>query len=600
MTYPRHGEELPNGFHVGDLVTYTSHGSTRYGVLVPTPERWARRDRGEPSGRQAKWSARWSNTEFGARRGYDEYDPENCDESYTTRDATLVSTYDGVRVAGTITSTEGSTTMSVTVNGEMLSADMQPEEIVEGQEYRVIYTRDYHNFEFIGRARQTCTLGQSISMEIVRWVRENGSWNEQQYPVGYVWGVSSNTRTTTDPQNLILPAAPPAPPEPTDSTFDEQAGEFLPHNGEVPTSGAIVRGMNTDTREVEGLFLRMDGEEEATIEAKRRRTVRANGTRGEWEVYENTSRRNIRVAGATIFKPGATPADMPEIFYERVSDPIEDRGASLTPGEVVSAVGYSQSDYVFRGTFLRTVGTDGRVRIMATHRSRMDTYSTDGIYSWVKLGTPTEVTAWMDRSEARQRWNRAGYRWTPLAPGVKPVDPAFDPKRKTPNSGMGIGDMVVGVMSTSRDTVSNWVRGEIVKWRGSNPVVRVTDKMESSKKVGAEVEVISGDTYPALADPKGADPEAFKNTLRMYLIGRHKHGDFCQGGLNTMLSAFGIPLYEKRRRATLVVSVDYDPNSTDMYEVQRQLQSGMAGVSGISIGERDGADFEVEADVTAG
>lgn len=492
--------------------------------------------------------------------------------------------------------------MSITLNGETLSADMQPEQIVEGQEYRVIYTRDYHNFEFIGRALADGSLGRSIRMEIVRWVRESadGSWGERQYPVGYVWGAASNTRTHTDPQNLILPVTPPAPPTPTDSAFDGQQGEFLPHDGQVPESGSIVRGLNTDTRQVEGLFLRMDGEAEATVEAKRRRRVNSNGTFGEWESYENTTRRNVRVEGATVFKPGATPADMPEIFYERGAV-VDDRGESLRVGDVVSAVGYSKSDHIYRGTFVRTHSdAGGRVVIMATHSFRStDVYNTDGIYPWVKLSSPTEVTVWMDRSEARQRWNRAGWRWAPLAPGVKPLDPAFDPKRKTSHTGMGIGDVVVG-RTGGRDTVSSWVRGEIVKWHGSSPVVKVTDKMESAHKVGAEVVVDAGDTYPALADPKGADPDEFKKTLRLYLIGRHKHGDFCQGGLNTMLAAFGIPLYEKRRRSTMVVTIDYDPNGTDLYEVQRQLQANMSNVSGVQISERDGTDFEIEADVTAG
>jgi len=598
MSHPRLGERMPNGFHIGDLVTYGRPDNLTYGFVTATPRRYGQE--GWAHGDDHTW-AWWANTGGGqeaaeeqwiraARRGFE------GGETWTeTDEVTLVRRYNGD------VTQEGSTPM-VDFNGEQISIDMQPEEFIEGQEYRVIYIRDYHNFEFIGRATQNATPGRTARFEILRWVRENeqAGWSNRQYPTGHAWSASSLRRTAhaSDVNVIILPATPPPPPEPTDTTFDGQRGEFLPHEGQIPEHGTIVRGLNSDTRQIEGTFIAMDGEGAATLRAQRRRRVNSNGTFGEWEAYENTPSRQVRVAGATVFKAGATPADQPEVHYRRGAA-IEDRGGSLVRGAIVSAVGYNQSDNVWRGAFQRRIGTDGRVVILATHRAQMDTYNTDGVYEWAKID-PREITVWMDRNEARQGWNRAGYHWEPLAPGEKPVDPQFDPARKTQHTGMGIGDMVVGTVSSSRDTVGNWVRGEIIKWKRSNPVVRVTDKMESSKKVGDEVEVIAADTYPALADPKGADPDEFKKTLRLYLIGRHKHGDFCRGGLNTMLAAFGIPLYETRRQATVVVTVDYDPNSVDLYQVQSQLASGMAGVNGITISEREGNDFEVEADVTGG
>jgi len=146
------------------------------------------------------------------------------------------------------------------------------------------------------------------------------------------------------------------------------------------------------------------------------------------------------------------------------------------------------------------------------------------------------------------------------------------------------------------------VKGEIFKWdvRYGRPIVKVTDPMESSKKVGDEVALTPDDVYPAMADPAAVSAEEYKKTLRLYLIGRHKRGDFCRGGLNTMLAAHGIPLYETRRRAQMVVTVDYDPNTTDLNSVRRDLQRQMAGVQGLSFSERSGEDIEltVESDRT--
>jgi hypothetical protein len=277
-------------------------------------------------------------------------------------------------------------------------------------------------------------------------------------------------------------------------------------------------------------------------------------------------------------------------------------------GDILSAKEHYGSDRdVFRGQVMRKVNEHGEWTILATEMARLSTVQqATGVYDWQPIA-PREIHVVAVWSDGDRGYDRAGHVWTKLTPGVKPVDPAYDPTRKTPYTGQKIGDVVVGLLKDQdgrRDTVSSWVRGEIVKWnvRYGRPIIKVTDKMESTKKVDAEVELVPEDTYPAMADPSAVSPEEYKKTLRLYLIGRHKRGDFCRGGLNTMLAAHGIPLYETRRRAQMVVTVDYDPNETDLYTVQQDLRRKMAGVSGLTFSERSGEDIELnlESDVTTG
>lgn len=578
--HERHGELLPNGYHVGDLVSYEGGDGPNYGHVVPS--RYPSDSR--PS--EMVW-ALWSHSGEGAlERARDRYrrEPGSRPTWTGTGSTTLVERYDGTEGENMMTEQQGSW-VPATESG-----------VPNGARFRV-----YHD----SRGQSPANPDEFAYEGVMRdWSRRdvtytgNGTYtySRNDLPVDIDgWDALMGHEHYA----YFVPAE-----MPMDEAYDGQKGAFVGHDGQVPESGTIVRGMNTDTRQIEGLFLRMDGEAEATIEAKRRRRRLTDGTFSEWEGYENTARRNIRVAGAEVFKPGATPETPAEVHYGRTT-PIgsEADNAELAIGDVVSARGYDDARYVYRGAISRQPDRNGRIYINATHRCRLaDPYSTSGVYNWSPIDQ-TEIRIYMDWSEGRELWDRAGWKWEKLAPGQKPVDPQFDPNRKTPHTGMKIGDLVVGLRTNGgRDTVSSWIRGEIVKWdtRNGHPIVRVTDPMESGGKVGQEFPVSKADVYPALADPKNADPEEFKKTLRLYLIGRHKHGDFCRGGLNTMLAAFGIPLYETRRVATMVVTVDYDPNNTDLYQVQRQLQSSIRGVNGLSLDEREGREVEVESDVTAG
>lgn len=583
--HERHGELLPNEYHVGDLVSYEGAEGPVFGHVVPSPQRYDT----EPSEMVwALWSSSGGTPESRrtqAERRY-EQNPLTVRPTWIgVGSVILIERYNEMQGGETMTEQQG-TWVPATESG-----------VPNGARFRV-----YHVAE-----RQSPANPDEFAYEGV--MRD---WSRRD--VTYTGNGTYTYRRNDLPVDIdgwdalmghehyayFVPAE-----MPMDEAYDGQKGAFVGHDGQVPESGTIVRGMNTDTRQIEGLFLRMDGEAEATIEAKRRRRRLADGTFGEWEGYENTARRSIRVAGAEVFKPGATPETPTEVYYSRVTSICSEvDNAALAVGDVVSARGYDDSRYVYRGAISRQPERNGRIYINATHRCHLaDPYSTSGVYNWMSLGGEVEVRIYMDWSEGWELWDRAGWKWEKLAPGQKPVDPQFDPSRKTPHTGMKIGDLVVGLRTNGgRDTVSSWIRGEIVKWdtRNGHPIVRVTDPMESGGKVGQEFPVSKADVYPALADPKNADPEEFKKTLRLYLIGRHKHGDFCRGGLNTMLAAFGIPLYETRRVATMVVTVDYDPNNTDLYQVQQQLQSSIRGVNSLSLNEREGREIEVESDVTGG
>lgn len=381
-----------------------------------------------------------------------------------------------------------------------------------------------------------------------------------------------------------------------ETTHAGDRGTFVAHDGAMPEVGTVVRAFAVDNRnrQLEGLFLSADVTAGiAVIEAKRRRQRRGDGTFTDWENYAGRARRNIRIEGAEVFKPGA--AAKPTLVRRKAIENQEDQNA-ITPGMILSARGANGGGYVYRGEVL-SARSGGQVRVYATERARKDPYTKDSTYNWEPFG-PREIDVHCTWSDGREGYAAAGWLWEMSGPSVKRVDPAFDPNRKTPHTGMKIGDLVVGLARENeygRDTVSSWVKGVIFKWdtRYGRPIVKVTDPMESTHAVDQEVTLVPEDTYPAMADPATVSPEEFKRTLRLYLIGRHKRGDFCRGGLNTMLAAHGIPLYETRRRAVMQVTVDYDPNVTDLYAVQTDLRRKMTGVRGLSFSERSGEDIEL-------
>lgn len=596
------GELLPNGFHVGDYVTYTRtnganperSGYVTYNTALDAV--WATFDDSTSNS-----LARFERGELG---------------SYLrpVSRATLLRRFDG---APSDTTTEGSTTMTEAVefwfHGEPLTNSMRATEIVEGQEYRLIYPRDHHNFELIGRAMHSYTpqRGRSMSFEVTGWPRPQGStWSEASHPIGSTWRVDWDVQPGDYSYSFFIPVGvrgevPSA--EVQEEAHDGTKGAFLPHNGEMPEPGTIVRGMVPGTtRQVEGLFLRLD-DDHAVIERKRKRNVSASGKFGEWETYANTGRVRLTVSGAEVFKAGASkPAEAVWTRMRGITSSSAEARAEV--GQIISAPSYATMHEnrieIYRGEVTNSHGYGGEYTIRATEKATVNRRDLVGEYKFQPI-PEEEIMVYATFSEARNGLARGAYLWEKLAPGQKPVDPAFDPKRKTTHTGMGIGDLVVGLMyGGGRDTVSCWVKGEIFKWevRYGRPVVKVTDPMESGKKVGEEIALSGDDTYPAMADPANVSPEEYKKTLRLYLIGRHKRGDFCRGGLNTMLAAHGIPLYETRRRAQLLVTVDYDPNETDLYSVQSALSRQLAHVSGLSFSERSGEDIELtlESDTTQG
>jgi hypothetical protein len=591
--YERHGEQLPNGLRVGDLVTYTGLDGPRYGVVLPTPERWTGHSRLGLDGHV--WCV-WADDEARALDNYRRYDSERPFESYRDGPVTLIRHI----------TNEGSNTVSIQFRGETLSAEDQPVEVVAGRQYRLVYPQDHHNFEFIGTAMNSERVDSANTrFEIVRWVHENNGWNSSAYNVGYVWNAVASQRSSTC-TCLILPySETETPASSSDSAYDGTPGEFEPHDGHAPEPGTIVRGFSSanSSRQVEGVFLRLTGSE-ARVDRKRKRTKRADGTFSSWETYTVGGSVSVAIEGATIFKPGASATSTPG-FTRTTPITSREENATVTVGMILSARGVEERGHIYRGE-VTEVGTNGRFTLNATHYSVVrDSYSTSGSYAWLPMASGTAMLVIADWSEGRERWDRAGWLWERLAPGQKPVDPAYDPKRKTPFTGMKIGDIVVGLrVNGGRDTVSSWARGELVKWnvREGNPIIKVTDPMESGAEVGKEVTLYRDDTYPALADPKNSDPEEFKKVLRAYLIGRHKRSDMCRGGLNTMLAAFGLPLYETRRRAVMNMTVEYDPNEVDLYSVQQNLRRGLPGVSGLSFSEQSGEDVElsVQSDISIG
>jgi hypothetical protein len=597
------GELLPNGFHVGDYVTYTRPSGAHYersGYVTYNMEPdavWATFDDNTSDS-----LARFERGELG---------------SYLrpVSRATLLRRHDGS--APSDTTTEGSTTMTEAVefwfHGEPLTNSMRATEIVEGQEYRLIYPRDHHNFELTGRARHSYTpsRGRSMSFEITGWPRPQGStWSEASHPVGSTWRVDWDVQPGDYSYSFFIPVGvhgtvPSA--EIQEEAHNGVKGAFLPHSGEMPEVSAIVRGMVAGTnRQVEGLFLRGDGES-LVVERKRKRAKKADGTFGDWEAYANVGRVTLTAEGAEVFKAGASkPAEAVWTRMRGITSSSPDARAEV--GQIISAPSYATMHEnriaIYRGEVTNSHGYSGEYTIRATEKATVNRRDAVGVYDFKPI-PEEEIMVYATFSEARNGLARGAYLWEKLAPGQKPVDPAFDPKRKTSYTGLGIGDLVVGLMhGGGRDTVSSWVKGEIFKWdvRNNRPIVKVTDKMESTKKVGDEATLHSDDVYPAMADPSAVSPEEYKKTLRLYLIGRHKRGDFCRGGLNTMLAAHGIPLYETRRRAQLLVTVDYDPNETDLYTVQSALSRQLAHVSGLSFSERSGEDIELtlESDTTQG
>lgn len=505
--------------------------------------------------------------------------------------------------------------MTFTFHGEEIDPASAVRSLEEGQEYRVLYLNEYHNFEFIGRARSSVAHlnVRSARFEIVRWVHENGSWGEGTYPAGYVWGASVSDARSTSPQCLVFPLATTDEPVETvvstDSNYAGEPGEFVPHNNEMPEPGTVVRGFaeNNPSRQVEGLFLRMLDDGGAQVERKRKRLKRGNGTFTSWENYANTGRATVQIEGALVFKAGAAPSAPTLTRTVAIEGARVDRNRAEV-GEIISAPTEYDPSVVYRGKVTSVHSYTGPYTIAATEKATLhggQGAATDGVYTWETIPEQS-ITVYATFANGIDKQNRAGWKWEFVGPGApKRTDPAFDPNRATEYTKQKIGDLVVARRATGgngRDTVSSWLKGTIIKWdtRHGAPIVKVTDKMESNLSEGDEVMVVSEDVYPALADPKSADPEEFKKTLRLYLIGRHKRGDFCQGGLNTMLAAHGIPLYETRRRAKMVITVDYDPNSTDLYQVREGLRRAVSGVTGLSLDERSGEEFEVESDVTAG
>lgn len=393
-----------------------------------------------------------------------------------------------------------------------------------------------------------------------------------------------------------------------ETAYDGRVGTFAAHGGTIPDPGTVVRGiaLGSTRRQLEGVLISVDATAgTATIVAKRKRDRVSGASFGEWAPYTTTVRRQIKIDGAEVFTPEPKAA---LVRTTAICDEADQR--AIPVGGILSALRSGgvqlREDYVYRGTVL-TADLTGGASIRSTERAltRPDAVTGDE-YAWEAI-PERNVDVHCHWASGRLGRMDAGWLWeysTTAAGSVPRPDPALDPDKKTPLTGMKIGDMVVGLRPAyGRDTVASWVKGTIVKWdlRNQNPIVRVTDPMESDAEVDSEVSVRDTDTYPALADPKNSDPEEFKKTLRNYLIGRHKRNDFCRGGLNTMLAAFGLPLYETRRRAKMVVTVDYDPNETDLYSVQSGLRSGLDGVEFLSFAERSGEDIEltVESDVSA-
>jgi hypothetical protein len=575
------GELLPNGFHVGDYVTYTRTGDPRGGERSGyvtyhqnAEEVWATFDESEGNSR-----SRFERGELG---------------SYLrpASRATLIRRHDGS--SPWATTTEGSTTMTAEVQGTW---EPITEGIPAGSRFRFYHETDpivEENFAY---------EGTMIDWSERRWTLDvAGTYG--RYEVG-----NDLTLDCHDYQlgsyRVWTPALGVA--EVQEEAYDGTKGAFFPHTGEAPEPGTIVRGMVPGTtRQVEGLFLRLD-DGAAVVERKRKRNKKADGTFGDWDTYANVGRANLSIEGAEVFKPGASKPAEPTLVR---GTPLTDAATSneVDYGNIISArEKYGSENTAYRGVVVRRYNQHGEYIVNVTEKARLASGTqANGVYKWEPM-EPREMHLIAQWSDGSRGYDRAGWTWAQLMPGVKPVDPAYDPKRKTPYTGMGIGDVVVGLMRErdgSRDTVASWVRGEIVKWnvRYGRPVVRVSDKMESNKAVGDEVELVAEDTYPAMADPASVSPEEYKKTLRLYLIGRHKRGDFCRGGLNTMLAAHGIPLYETRRRAQLLVTVDYDPNETDLYTVQTELRSKLAHVSGLSFHEQSGEDIELtlESDTTQG
>ncbi len=587
----------PSGFRVGDLVSYTQTGGrTRYAYVRPPTT-----DSG--IGRFA-WGL-WAYSEAEAQRLNERYGADHAG-GYTRNTVTLIRSHN-----------EGSSTMTEAVElnwkGEDLLPSQRTTSWVPGTEYRLIYPRDAHQFELVVRAegeeKSELRPYTSLAGRVVRWVHENRPWTERDYPTGSLWTASYTPSPDGGGYNFVMLAQAEAPAS-TDSNYVGDPGEFEPHGGTMPDPGTVVRGFvaTSPARQVEGLFHRADVEAgTATIERKRKRAKRADGTFGNWEPYSTAGRTTVLIEGATVFKPGA--AAKATLVRNRTAISGEGESRAVTVGTILSArERYGDDSLVYRGvvTELISEGLYGEYWINATEVARgIRSRSTAGVYNWETLSSPLRIHAIAEWSRGTRGDDNAGWVWTLSAPGVKQLDPAYDPNRKTRFTNQKIGDLVVGQRATGgngRDTVSSWVKGEIVKWdiRNGGPIVKVTDKMESAAKVGDEIPLNGDDVYPALADPASADPEEFKKTLRAYLIGRHKRGDFCQGGLNTMLAAHGIPLYETRRRAKMVITVDYDPNTTDLYQVKEGLRRAVEGVSSLSLDERSAEEFEVESDVTAG
>lgn len=595
-----------SGYHVGDLISYVNDsGSTRFcRVVTPVP--------GWSSQARYPWG-HWANSRAEADTLY-----RNCAGStgaqYCRRAITLIESYEGSTEMTSAVQAEEA--VEFWFNGEPLRASMRATSITAGEQYRLIYPRGHHNMELLATARESHSgplPGHGLVFEVIDWPvpRNDLDYNLDTYRAGYEWRSGSNADPGNYSYNFIIPAGVrgETSTEVQEEAYDGQKGAFLPHGGEMPEPGTIVRGMvHTTSSQVEGLFLRVEtGGVTASVEAKRKRTRKADGTFTDWVPYSTRQSRVVTIDGAEVFKPGASkPAEAVLVRGSAITN--AHTSAEVKIGDIFSGkVQYGSDHEVFRGEVLRVFSRHGEYVVNVTEQARFaDGRQATGVYDWKPID-PREMQIYANWSDGDRGYDRAGYVWTKLEPGVKPVDPAFDPKRKTPFTGMGIGDVVVGLMKDrdgSRDTVSSWVKGEIIKWnvRYSRPIIKVTDKMESDKKVDAEVELVPEDTYPAMADPSAVSPEEYKKTLRLYLIGRHKRGDFCRGGLNTMLAAHGIPLYETRRRAQLVVQVDYDPNETDLYTVQQDLRRKMAGVSGLSFSERSGEDIELtlESDVTQG
>jgi len=566
----RFGELLPNGFYVGDLVTYDTAQSGNLGVVVYDTN-------------PAQVWATYAGEGGGEERALDQFNRDGRRTWMATHRTQLVRRYNGD------VTQEGSASMSAEAQGTWESITTEP--IPPGTRFRFYHETDpivEENFAYEGTmidwSRRTFRLDVSRTYGVHRQGDEV-TVDCHTYQLGSyrVW----------------TPAA-----TPTDSAHDGTAGAFLPHDGQMPEPGAIVRGfaVSDGRRQVEGLFLSADPiSGTAVLERKRRRNKR-DGSFGEWETYSSNGRTTVNIEGAEVFKAGA--ATQPTLVRQGAIDRSTTARAVLV-GQIMSAPTEYDPEIVYRGV-VTAGGSTGPFIITATEKASVARRARTGAYAWEKI-PDQPITVYATFSFGESGYDNAAWIWELVGPGIKRVDPAYDPNRKTTHTGLKIGDLVVGLMINARggrDSVASWVKGEIIKWdtRYNRPIVKVTDKMESDRKVDSEVTLESDDVYPAMADPAGVSPEEYKKTLRLYLIGRHKRGDFCRGGLNTMLAAHGIPLYETRRRAVMTITVDYDPNTTDLYTVQSSLRAQLPGVSGLSFAERSGDDIElgVESDVTNG